>query len=98
MSAPTIAVDFGTTRTKVAYFDQNQNEPRLIELGQEIRAIIPSVFYIPPQGQRLVGDDAQMMVDQDPEGIIIGLKKGHFSLIPTTQATFCLPLVLACGE
>jgi hypothetical protein len=29
---------------------------------------------------------------------IIEYRLRHFSLIPTTQATFCLPLVLACGE
>ncbi len=70
-----LAIDFGSTRTKVAYFDSSKNEPQLIELGQEIRAIIPSVFYIPKEGDRLVGDDALMMVDHDPEGIVIGLKK-----------------------
>ena len=75
MEASGLAIDFGSTRTKVAYFNSSKNEAQLIELGEEIRTIIPSVFYIPKKGDRLVGDDALMMVDHDPEGIVIGLKK-----------------------
>jgi tetratricopeptide (TPR) repeat protein len=77
MAAPAIAIDFGTTRTKVAYYDAVRGEPRLIEIGREIRAIVPSTFYIPPDGQgdRLVGDDAQDQWETDPEGVVIGLKK-----------------------
>lgn len=75
MTAPSVAIDFGTTRTKVAYYDSDRGEPRLVELGRETRSIIPSIFYIPQEGSRLVGDDAQDMLDTDPEGIIIGLKK-----------------------
>lgn len=76
MPAPTIAIDFGTTRTKVAYFDADQGKPVLIELGREVRAVLPSIFYIPQgDGPRQVGDDAQEMVDVDPEGIVIGLKR-----------------------
>lgn len=72
---PPIAIDFGTTRTKVAYFDHDIREPRLIELGHEVRAVIPSIFYIPYKGPILVGDDAQRMIDEDPAGVVVGLKK-----------------------
>lgn len=72
---PSIAIDFGTTRTKVAFLDPESKEPRLIELGHEVRAIIPSLFYIPKGGLPLVGDDAQAMVDEDPEGVVVGLKR-----------------------
>jgi molecular chaperone DnaK len=77
MAAPTLAIDFGTTRTKIAYFNTKSGKPELVELGREIRTILPSVFYIPKEGQgdRLVGDDAQDMVDADPEGIVLSLKK-----------------------
>lgn len=77
MNGPRIAIDFGTTRTKVAHFDADRHEPRLIELGREIRAVIPSVFYLPREGEgdRLVGDDAVERVDVDPEGIVVGLKR-----------------------
>ena len=77
MPPPPIAIDFGTTRTKMAYFDPDRNEPRLIEVGREVRPVVPSVFYLPLEGQgkRLVGDDAQEQVEIDPEGVVIGLKK-----------------------
>ncbi|MCR4413972.1 MAG: right-handed parallel beta-helix repeat-containing protein [Thermoguttaceae bacterium] len=77
MKAPTIAVDFGTTRTKVAFFDEKDEQPRLIELGRANLQVIPSLFYVPrdPRSPRLVGDDAQEMVDEDPEGIVENLKK-----------------------
>lgn len=75
MTAAAIAIDFGTTRTKVAYFDAERGEPRLVELGRDIRAIVPSIFHVSSDGERRVGDDAQDMLDTDPDGIIIGLKK-----------------------
>ena len=77
MGAPTLAIDFGTSRTKVAYFDEASGKAQLVEIGREIRTVLPSVFYIPKEGQgeRLVGDDAQDMVDSDPEGIVLSLKK-----------------------
>jgi actin-like ATPase involved in cell morphogenesis/tetratricopeptide (TPR) repeat protein len=75
MTAPAIAIDFGTTRTKVAYYDSDRREPRLVELGRRTLTIVPSIFYIPKEGDPLVGDDAEDRLDSDPEGIIIGLKK-----------------------
>lgn len=77
MPAPSLAIDFGTTRTKVAYYDANRCEPRLIEIGREIRAIVPSTFYVPldGHGDRQVGDDAQDQSETDPQGVVIGLKK-----------------------
>ena len=77
MPAPSLAIDFGTSRTKVAYFDEDRREPRLIEIGREIRAIIPSTFYVPLEGkgERQVGDDAQDRIEIDPQGVVIGLKK-----------------------
>lgn len=75
--SPTLAIDFGTTRTKVAYLEEATGRPVLVELGREVRAIIPSVFYLPPAGSGpiLVGDDAQDMVEVDPVGVVRGLKK-----------------------
>jgi actin-like ATPase involved in cell morphogenesis len=77
MKAPALAIDFGTSRTKVAYFDEESGKAKLVEIGREILTVLPSVFYIPKEGQgeRLVGDDAQDMVDSDPEGIVLSLKK-----------------------
>ena len=76
MTKIALAIDFGTTRTKVAYFDERRSEPRLVQLGEEQRETIPSVFYLPKEGGRiLVGDDAQKMAEEQPEGLVIGLKR-----------------------
>lgn len=69
-----IAIDFGTTRTKVAYFDSTSNRPQVIELGRQIRSIVPSLFYIPVEGKILVGDDAAEEAKLDRRGIVRGLK------------------------
>jgi molecular chaperone DnaK (HSP70) len=65
METPILAIDFGTSRTKVAFFDKHAGKAQLVELGTEIRTVLPSVFYIPKelQGKRLVGDDAQNMAE-----------------------------------
>jgi len=75
MKKNTIAIDFGSSRTKIAYYDSKKEKPELLELGKEIRNIIPSVFHLPEEGGEIsVGDDAQDMIDKDPQGIILGLK------------------------
>lgn len=50
-TGPRIAIDFGTTRTKVAFYNSEKSEAQLIPLGTSQREIIPSIFYI-----RKVGD------------------------------------------
>lgn len=46
-SSRSIAIDFGNTRTKVAYFDSVRERSVLIEgLGKQVRAILPSLFYV----------------------------------------------------
>lgn len=74
---PRLAIDFGTTRTKVAYYDPDREEARLIELGIAQREIIPSVFYVPKLGcgKILVGDDAMAQLDVDPAGIVREIKR-----------------------
>lgn len=69
-----IAIDFGTTRTKLAKYNSETGKPDLIEFGRKDRPIIPSIFYIPPEGEVLIGDDAQDELSKDPAGIVRGLK------------------------
>jgi TPR repeat protein len=76
MNNVTLAIDFGTTRTKVAYYDERTDEPRLIRLVEQHRYDIPSLFYLPKQGGTiLIGYDAQTMGESDPDGLVIGLKR-----------------------
>ena len=74
---PTVSIDFGTTRTKVAYWNVDKGESDLIKLGNAMNPFIPSAFYLPIKGTRdiLVGDDALDLVHADPSGVVIGLKK-----------------------
>jgi molecular chaperone DnaK (HSP70) len=78
----TLAIDFGTSRTKVAYFDEDRDKPVLVDIGRNIRTMIPSAFYIPQpvdgkidESKIYVGDDAEDMLDDDPDGYVIAIKK-----------------------
>jgi actin-like ATPase involved in cell morphogenesis len=62
----TIAIDFGTMRTKVAYRDPNRNTLELMRLGQDERPFVPSLFFLGEDGRRLFGDDAAEYLDSDP--------------------------------
>ena len=62
----TIAIDFGTMRTKLAYHDAQRNSIELMRLGQDERPFIPSLFFLGEDGRRLFGDDAAEYLDSDP--------------------------------
>ena len=72
-----IAIDFGSTRTKVSYWHPETLQPTLVEIGREQNYILPSVFYVPrlPKTKILVGEEALDQLDVDPKGIILGIKK-----------------------
>lgn len=76
-TGPRIAIDFGTTRTKVAFYNSEKSEAQLIPLGTSQREIIPSIFYIRKvgDGEILVGDDAMLQIDTDPAGIVREIKR-----------------------
>ena len=69
-----IAIDFGTARTKIARFDEKSQQPKLISLGREVPWAVPSLFYIPKEGEIFIGDDAQDAFSSDPAGVVRGLK------------------------
>ena len=62
----TIAIDFGTMRTKLSYIDPQRNSAELMRLGQDERPFVPSVFFLGEDGRRLFGDDATEYLDSDP--------------------------------
>ncbi len=62
----TIALDFGTMRTKVAYHDATRNSLELMRLGRDERPFVPSLFFLGEDGRRLFGDDAVEYLDSDP--------------------------------
>jgi len=71
-----IAIDFGTSRTKLAYLDEATGRPELMRLGQRDDPFIPSLFYLPRDSEQVfLGDDAEAMLDQDPAGMVDVLKR-----------------------
>jgi molecular chaperone DnaK (HSP70) len=47
-----IAIDFGTSRTKAAYWDERTGRPQLVHLGYRQEPFEPSLFYLPAGGAR----------------------------------------------
>jgi hypothetical protein len=71
-----IAIDFGTTRTKAAYWDERTHNPRLVHLGYRDEPFVPSLFYLPRDSDEILwGYDAEEMLQEDPAGIVEVLKR-----------------------
>ena len=66
----TIAIDFGTMRTKLAYIDTSRNKPEVMRLGHDDKPYIPSIFYLGKDGKRLFGDKALDFLEDDPIGFL----------------------------
>lgn len=67
----TIAIDFGTMRTKIAYLEPNRNTLELMRVGHDERPYIPSLFFLGEDGRRLFGDDAAEYLDSDPLAFLL---------------------------
>lgn len=71
-----IAIDFGTTRSKVAYWDERAGGSRLAHLGYRDEPFVPSLFYLPRDSEQILwGYDAEEMLQEDPAGIVEVLKR-----------------------
>ena len=71
----TIAIDFGTARTKLAFRPPGGGRPELMRFAED-RPFAPSLFYLPPgDGPALWGDDAEDMLSEDPAGVLVALKR-----------------------
>jgi actin-like ATPase involved in cell morphogenesis/tetratricopeptide (TPR) repeat protein len=72
----TIAIDFGSSRTKAAWLNPTSGLPELLPLGANGSHVMPSLFYI-PRGDTppCVGIVARDYVDEDPAGVVRGLKR-----------------------
>ena len=63
-----VAIDFGTSRTKLAYFDPKTEKVELMRHGVE--NYLPSYFAVDKDGKILLGYDAQKMVESGyPEAV-----------------------------
>jgi molecular chaperone DnaK (HSP70) len=71
-----IAIDFGTSRTKLAYWDPRSKAVRLMRLGEREETFVPSLFYLMRDGERVLwGEEAAEMLAEDPPGIVAMLKR-----------------------
>ena len=69
-----IAIDFGTSRTKAAYYNTNKENAELVELGRGGRKAIPSLFHYGKKGEISIGEEAQEWMQAEPLAIIARLK------------------------
>lgn len=72
-----LAIDFGTTRTKVAYRTASDRRPELLRFGgHQYLPFAPSLFYLPKNGGAILfGDQAERMLETDPAGVIDTVKR-----------------------
>ena len=70
----TLAIDFGNSRTKAAYFDIKKAQPVTLQLSTE--QPLPSLFYVGKNGNIKIGDEVLDATKSDPEGEVhLGLKE-----------------------
>ncbi len=65
-----LAIDFGTSRTKVAYYNTQKGKAELIAMGAGDRIPFPSLFYVSSSGEILVGNEAHDQLDSEPSGVL----------------------------
>ena len=65
-----VSIDFGTSRTKMAYYDSSSKRPELFRIGEEERPYIPSLFYLSERGDIYCGDEAVSLGKDDPIGLL----------------------------
>ena len=69
-----LAIDFGTSRIKAAYWDAERNEAVVLPLGKGGRLYVPSLFHVSRDGKIRFGDEAEVMLHHDPQGVVENLK------------------------
>ncbi|MEZ5260189.1 MAG: Hsp70 family protein, partial [Acidimicrobiales bacterium] len=67
-----LGVDLGTSFTAAAVFEAGRAE--IVELGQR-RPQIPTVVYIPPSGEPVVGDAAERRAVNEPDRVVREFKR-----------------------
>jgi len=69
-----LAIDFGTSRIKAAYWDEESGKAVVLPLGKGGRLYVPSLFHVSKDGKIRFGDEAEVMLHHDPQGIVENLK------------------------
>jgi len=69
-----LAIDFGTSRIKAAYWDEAKSEAVVLPLGKGGRLYVLSLFHVSKDGKIRFGDEAEVMLHHDPSGVVENLK------------------------
>ncbi|MFN4079347.1 MAG: molecular chaperone DnaK [Saprospiraceae bacterium] len=70
---PIVGIDLGTTNSLVAHI--RDGAPYCIRNREGNSALVPSVVWLSPEGQPLIGDAAKARVAQDPANTIYSVKR-----------------------
>ena len=73
MSAQAIGIDFGTTKTLVAYLNPRENRPETLRLGRG-SDFVPTTAAIDARGQLFFGDEAEDMLEDPSVAYLRGFK------------------------
>lgn len=65
-----LAIDVGTARARVAYACAHTAEPRVLPIGVDGAAHVPSLIYLGLNDEFLFGDAAADMLPIDPAGVV----------------------------
>lgn len=69
-----VGIDLGTTNSLVAIIDKETGKPMAIE-GKDKEVIVPSIIYLNPDGEMLVGNEAKPFLIADPSNTIFSVKR-----------------------
>ncbi len=73
MSSPILGIDFGTTNTSAAFFDQ-KGKLRIVPINDK-SYVLPSVVWFPAHDKSMVGHGARTQVVDDPKHTVFGAKR-----------------------
>ncbi|ACF14793.1 Molecular chaperone-like protein [Chloroherpeton thalassium ATCC 35110] len=69
-----LGIDFGTSRIKAAYWDEEKGEAVMLPLGKRGQLYVPSLFHVGKDGKIRFGEEAETMLHHDPQGVLENLK------------------------
>lgn len=69
-----IGIDLGTTNSLVAVIDESTGKPKAIP-GNDKEVIVPSIIYLSPSGEIVVGNNAKTFLTLDAANTIFSVKR-----------------------
>ena len=99
MDAPTLGLDFGTSKTVAAWVD-TERQVHLVAVGESGHALPSVVSYQGKRGSTVLGDAAQRLSAVDPKRTVVGLKRFlgrrfKSDFVQRNRLRFLFPLVEA---